>query len=268
MRSTLLEAPSVLQPNYEWMSVIDSRACWNIGNGQRVKMLGDNWFLGQVEFELWSSSSTLVIRLIEDDANNGNSYVTSSQQHTDQKTTPASTSSNETKGVDANHHAKVFYKHTWPRIIVGTIIGFLGSSFGTVGGVGGGGIFVPMLTLIIGFDAKSATAISKLVFLQMWLQDLSLSQLYSIQHCYSSFKIIHLLLQSIRKIARDAFDHAQQAARVFKNRSSLRSTLLEAPSVPQPNYEWMSVIDSRACRNIGNGQRVKMLGDNWFLGQA
>lgn len=41
-------------------------------------------------------------------------YVTSSQQHTDQKTTPASTSSNETKGVDANHHAKVFYKHTWP----------------------------------------------------------------------------------------------------------------------------------------------------------
>ncbi|KAI5418578.1 hypothetical protein KIW84_042995 [Lathyrus oleraceus] len=67
---------------------------------------------------------------------------------------------------------------------------------------------------------------------------------------------------------RDAFDHAQQAARVFKNRSSLRSTLLEAPSIPQPNYEWMSVIDSRACWNIGNGQRVKMLGDNWFLGQA
>lgn len=51
-------------------------------------------------------------------------------------------------------------KFGW-RIIVGSIIGFLGSSFGTVGGVGGGGIFVPMLTLIIGFDAKSATAISK-----------------------------------------------------------------------------------------------------------
>ncbi|AET04372.2 sulfite exporter TauE/SafE family protein [Medicago truncatula] len=87
------------------------------------------------------------------------SYVTSSHQYTDQKTTPPS---NETKG----DHAKVFYKHTWPgmkfgwRIIVGTILAFLGSSFGTVGGVGGGGI-VPMLTLIIGFDAKSATAISK-----------------------------------------------------------------------------------------------------------
>jgi NADH:ubiquinone oxidoreductase subunit 6 (subunit J) len=41
------------------------------------------------------------------------SYVTSSHQYTNQKTTPSS--SNETKGVDnANGHAKVFYKHTWP----------------------------------------------------------------------------------------------------------------------------------------------------------
>eukprot|EP00256_Glycine_max_P037524 XP_006585192.1 sulfite exporter TauE/SafE family protein 3 [Glycine max] len=47
------------------------------------------------------------------------------------------------------------------KIIVGTMVGFLGSAFGNVGGVGGGGIFVPMLTLIIGFDAKSAIAISK-----------------------------------------------------------------------------------------------------------
>ncbi|KAF3783870.1 hypothetical protein EJ110_NYTH31339 [Nymphaea thermarum] len=59
------------------------------------------------------------------------------------------------------------YEHTWPamkfgwRIILGSIIGFLGAAFGSVGGVGGGGIFVPMLTLIIGFDAKSSTAISK-----------------------------------------------------------------------------------------------------------
>ncbi|KAK4787559.1 hypothetical protein SAY86_011392 [Trapa natans] len=59
------------------------------------------------------------------------------------------------------------YRHVWPdmqfgwKIIVGTIIGFLGAAFGSVGGVGGGGIFVPMLSLIIGFDAKSSTAISK-----------------------------------------------------------------------------------------------------------
>ncbi|CAM8964140.1 unnamed protein product [Rhodiola kirilowii] len=59
------------------------------------------------------------------------------------------------------------YQHVWPemtfgwKIIVGSIIGFAGAAFGSVGGVGGGGIFVPMLTLIIGFDPKSATAISK-----------------------------------------------------------------------------------------------------------
>ncbi|WOL09315.1 hypothetical protein Cni_G18068 [Canna indica] len=59
------------------------------------------------------------------------------------------------------------YQHVWPplefgwQIVVGSIIGFLGSAFGSVGGVGGGGIYVPMLTLIIGFDAKSSTAISK-----------------------------------------------------------------------------------------------------------
>ncbi|EXC22697.1 hypothetical protein L484_001800 [Morus notabilis] len=59
------------------------------------------------------------------------------------------------------------YQHVWPdmkfgwQIVLGTIIGFFGAAFGSVGGVGGGGIFVPMLSLIIGFDAKSATAISK-----------------------------------------------------------------------------------------------------------
>ncbi|XP_024983956.1 sulfite exporter TauE/SafE family protein 4-like [Cynara cardunculus var. scolymus] len=56
---------------------------------------------------------------------------------------------------------------TWPalefdwRIVLATVIGFLGSAFGTVGGVGGGGIFVPMLTLVVGFDTKSAAALSK-----------------------------------------------------------------------------------------------------------
>lgn len=51
-------------------------------------------------------------------------------------------------------------KASW-RLALATVIGFLGSAFGTVGGVGGGGIFVPMLTLIIGFDTKSAAALSK-----------------------------------------------------------------------------------------------------------
>ena len=51
-------------------------------------------------------------------------------------------------------------KFGW-QIIVGTIIGAFGAAFGSVGGIGGGGIFVPMLSLLIGFDPKSATAISK-----------------------------------------------------------------------------------------------------------
>ncbi|KAA3463927.1 Sulfite exporter TauE/SafE family protein isoform 2 [Gossypium australe] len=58
----------------------------------------------------------------------------------------------------------------WPelefnwRLVLATVIGFVGSACGTVGGVGGGGIFVPMLTLIVGFDTKSAAAISKCKF--------------------------------------------------------------------------------------------------------
>nr|GMD88116.1 sulfite exporter TauE/SafE family protein 4 [Ipomoea batatas] len=44
-------------------------------------------------------------------------------------------------------------KFSW-RSVLATMIGFLGSACGTVGGVGGGGIFVPMLTLIVGFDTK------------------------------------------------------------------------------------------------------------------
>ncbi|PQQ09884.1 uncharacterized protein Pyn_21339 [Prunus yedoensis var. nudiflora] len=59
------------------------------------------------------------------------------------------------------------YQPVWPemkfgwKIVVGSIVGFFGAALGSVGGVGGGGIFVPMLALIIGFDPKSSTAISK-----------------------------------------------------------------------------------------------------------
>ncbi|KAK6773457.1 hypothetical protein RDI58_028695 [Solanum bulbocastanum] len=65
------------------------------------------------------------------------------------------------------HKAEMHYQHFWPelefgwRVIAGSVIGFFAAAFGSVGGVGGGGIFVPMLTLIIGFDPKSSTAISK-----------------------------------------------------------------------------------------------------------
>lgn len=49
--------------------------------------------------------------------------------------------------------------------MLATVIGLLGSACGTVGGVGGGGIFVPMLTLIVGFDTKSAAALSKCMYI-------------------------------------------------------------------------------------------------------
>ncbi|KAG7997826.1 hypothetical protein I3843_01G228800 [Carya illinoinensis] len=84
---------------------------------------------------------------------------------------------NDKEEVDSDHVMKVWnslweqgrlsFDRIWPdiefgwKIVVGTIIGFFGAAFGTVGGVGGGGIFVPMLTLIIGFDQKSSTALSK-----------------------------------------------------------------------------------------------------------
>ncbi|WJX89840.1 hypothetical protein P8452_71805 [Trifolium repens] len=65
------------------------------------------------------------------------------------------------------YSGKSSYERVWPemkfgwRIVVGSIVGFFGAALGSVGGVGGGGIFVPMLTLIIGFDPKSSTALSK-----------------------------------------------------------------------------------------------------------
>ncbi|XVE88891.1 hypothetical protein DITRI_Ditri19aG0105200 [Diplodiscus trichospermus] len=64
-------------------------------------------------------------------------------------------------------NSKPRYEHEWPdlrfgwKIVVGSIFGFLGAAFGSVGGVGGGGIFIPMLALIIGFDPKSSIAVSK-----------------------------------------------------------------------------------------------------------
>ncbi|KAE8655093.1 DECREASED DNA METHYLATION 1 family protein [Hibiscus syriacus] len=58
---------------------------------------------------------------------------------------------------------KSSYEPIWPEMkfgwksVLGTIVGFLGAALGSFGG---GGIFVPMLSLIIGFDPKSSTTIS------------------------------------------------------------------------------------------------------------
>ncbi|KAK4267446.1 hypothetical protein QN277_024225 [Acacia crassicarpa] len=117
----------------------------------------------------WTTRLLLILVLVS-------SSISSAHEH--QNLRIASSKSNDQMNqVEANFREKVSnlvratsrlgYQHTWPkmkfgwRIVVGSIIGFFGAAFGTVGGVGGGGIFVPMLKLIIGFDAKSATAMSK-----------------------------------------------------------------------------------------------------------
>eukprot|EP00250_Pteridium_aquilinum_P010756 c19611_g1_i1 orf=156-1418(-) len=57
--------------------------------------------------------------------------------------------------------------HVWPvlslgwRSVLGTLTGFLGAALGSAGGVGGGSIFVPTANIILGFDTKSSTALSK-----------------------------------------------------------------------------------------------------------
>ena len=47
------------------------------------------------------------------------------------------------------------------RVVVATVTGFAGAALGSAGGVGGGSIFIPTVHLIIGFDTKSSTALSK-----------------------------------------------------------------------------------------------------------
>ncbi|XP_054820268.1 sulfite exporter TauE/SafE family protein 4 [Prosopis cineraria] len=82
---------------------------------------------------------------------------------------PSSSSLSSSNSLPFQSHACYGSEHdrVWPelkaswRVVLATVIGFVGSACGTVGGVGGGGIFVPMLTLLLGFDTKSAAALSK-----------------------------------------------------------------------------------------------------------
>ncbi|KAI9086226.1 hypothetical protein K1719_031680 [Acacia pycnantha] len=82
---------------------------------------------------------------------------------------PSSSSLSSSNSLSFHSHARYGSEPdpVWPelkaswRLALATLIGFLGSACGTVGGVGGGGIFVPMLTLLLGFDTKSAAALSK-----------------------------------------------------------------------------------------------------------
>eukprot|EP00270_Netrium_digitus_P001872 TRINITY_DN12074_c0_g1_i4.p1 TRINITY_DN12074_c0_g1~~TRINITY_DN12074_c0_g1_i4.p1 ORF type:complete len:450 (+),score=79.56 TRINITY_DN12074_c0_g1_i4:195-1544(+) len=57
--------------------------------------------------------------------------------------------------------------HTWPpfvfdgKVLIATVLGCLASALASGGGVGGGGLFVPLFNLVLTFDAKTSTALSK-----------------------------------------------------------------------------------------------------------
>lgn len=59
------------------------------------------------------------------------------------------------------------FDRVWPelslswRSVLGSFTGFLGAALGSAGGVGGGSVFIPTTHLILGFDTKSSTALSK-----------------------------------------------------------------------------------------------------------
>jgi hypothetical protein len=45
--------------------------------------------------------------------------------------------------------------------IAATTVSFIGGALANAAGVGGGGLFVPMFNLLLGFDAKTATSLSQ-----------------------------------------------------------------------------------------------------------
>eukprot|EP00897_Mesotaenium_endlicherianum_P011051 jgi/Mesen1/9975/ME000072S09390 len=47
------------------------------------------------------------------------------------------------------------------RTVVASVLGVLGSAMASAGGVGGGGLFVPLFNLLLQFDAKTSAALSK-----------------------------------------------------------------------------------------------------------
>ncbi|KAG6552761.1 hypothetical protein Mapa_005709 [Marchantia paleacea] len=59
------------------------------------------------------------------------------------------------------------FRDKWPKLelswglFLGSLVGFAGSALGSAAGVGGGGFYLTMLNLFIGFDAKTSTALSK-----------------------------------------------------------------------------------------------------------
>eukprot|EP00271_Cylindrocystis_brebissonii_P002704 TRINITY_DN13493_c0_g1_i1.p1 TRINITY_DN13493_c0_g1~~TRINITY_DN13493_c0_g1_i1.p1 ORF type:complete len:593 (-),score=83.23 TRINITY_DN13493_c0_g1_i1:350-2128(-) len=59
------------------------------------------------------------------------------------------------------------YEKHWPplefswKVVLATVMAFIGAGLANAGGIGGGPLFVPLFNLLLGFDAKTSTALSK-----------------------------------------------------------------------------------------------------------
>jgi len=65
-------------------------------------------------------------------------------------------------GLQTLHWPKLEW--SW-RLVSAVILGSLGASLCSAGGVGGGGLFIPLFNLLLGFDPKSAAALSNFMIL-------------------------------------------------------------------------------------------------------
>ncbi|XP_059661333.1 sulfite exporter TauE/SafE family protein 2-like [Cornus florida] len=60
-------------------------------------------------------------------------------------------------------HQTEFHKSQFkltPSILVGGVLCFIAASISSAGGIGGGGLFIPILTVVAGFDLKTASSMS------------------------------------------------------------------------------------------------------------
>ncbi|EMS53169.1 hypothetical protein TRIUR3_09961 [Triticum urartu] len=184
---SLLLGLSLVMDN-QTQAAFTSLVQWNVGDGRRILFWKDKWLNGSTVAELtlmvcarlWNHKNEIVF-------GPRTSIAATVQQFTLQTFDVLRTWSSMLEVVNKSPPAFSYFRSAalaarspsnllkkslidpapaqpmklgW-KIVLGSFIGFFGAAFGSIGGVGGGGIFVPMLTLIIGFDPKSSAAMSK-----------------------------------------------------------------------------------------------------------
>lgn len=139
------------------------------------------------------------------------------------------------------------FEFNW-QIVLGTLIGFFGAAFGSVGGVGGGGIFVPMLSLIIGFDPKSATAISKC----------KISFFFIIQHFFLVFDYMKILMFFVFVLG---MIMGASVSTVYYN-LRLRHPTLDMPII---DYDLALLIQPMLMLGISIGVAFNVIFPDWLV---